>query len=386
MTRFWTIRLALAAALAGAPGALRAQTLIGDLDNFAADTGQYNLLAFGNVDLEGSSDTQGGIAVGGNLTIGGSWTIASQTAPGSNPALYLNGSLSLSGTTHLNNGYAATPNVNAGSGGSGRSFSFGRGHGGGATWNWDSRNNELYTGDENSGNALSTANSSAAYAHDNPVANPTPQDWDWSSLQSSLEAVSSDLGGATANGTISVSGQNLVFSPPSGMTSGVAVFTLDASQLSGDYYGGQRISNIQINVPSGIDYVINVINLANTQTLFGSGINFNSGANDDQLLWNFVGDQYCDPGTSVTIGGGGNFYGSVLAPGSTVTASTTINGQVVANDFTDTGVELHDAGFNAVQVLVPEAGTFAWWALALCGAAVLLRRRRIGRSPLSGRP
>jgi choice-of-anchor A domain-containing protein len=335
-------------------GVGRAQTLIDDLDNFATDTSQYNLMAFGNVSLEGSSDTQGGIAVGGSLTIGGSWTIASQSAPGSDPSLYLAGSsLSLSGTSDVDNGYAAMHALSS------------------RSWKWKSSQNELYSS-SNSGNSL-TMNSGGG----DPI-NNTESPANWSSLQSDFETISTSLGSATANGTISVSGQNLVFSPPSGMTSGIAVFTLDASQLSSGEYDGQRISNIQINVPSGIDYVINVINLANNQTLFGSGINFNSGTNDDQLLWNFEGNA-CGNGTTFTISDGGNFYGSILAPDATLTDSTTVDGQVVADNFTDTGVELHDTGFSPVQVLVPEAGTYAWWALGLCGAAVVLVRRRTAR-------
>ncbi len=343
--------LALLAALTA--GVAHAQTLIEDLNSFATDTGQYNLITFGNATLSGSSDTQGGIAIGGSLTIGGSWTIASQTGAGSNPSFYVNGStLSLSGNTQLNNGYASAPNVSS------------------HTWKWDSTRNEFYTGKESNGNDLNTTNASGTYAHSNPITNPAPSGWNWTTQNSDFTTISTNLNNATANGAISVSGQNLVFTPPVGMTNGVAVFSMDASLWSGNSYNGQTVSNIQINVPSGIDYVINVVNVSSGQTLFGSGVNFNSGSNDNQLLWNFEGSS-----NTFTLSDGGNFYGSVLAPTATITDGTTIDGQVVANAFSDSGVELHDSTFTPVSVLVPEAGTFTWWALGLCGAAVLFRRR-----------
>lgn len=324
-----------------------------DLNDFADDTSGYNLLSFGNVDLEGSSDTQGGIAVGGSLTIGGAWTIASETTPGSNPSLFAAGSVSLSGTTDLNNGYAALSGLST------------------SQWTWSSSQQNLT---KNGTSDILHVNSSGSNTTTNPITNPTPTGWNWSTLQSSLETVSSNLASATATGTISVSNGNLVFSGGSGS---VVVFDLDASELSGDSYNGQSFSNIQINVPTGVNYVINVTNLSCNTTLFDSGINFNAGTNDNQLLWNFEG---CS--NSITIGGGGNFYGSILAPDMDITDDTTIDGQVVASAFTDTGVELHDSSFSPAQVLVPEPADFALWASGLCAAAWALRR--LTRRPVLG--
>jgi choice-of-anchor A domain-containing protein len=186
------------------------------------------------------------------------------------------------------------------------------------------------------------------------------------------------LAHATANGTtvidgtISVNSSNLVLTPNSTpATDATVIFTLDASKLSGNSYNGQSISNIAINVPTDVNYVINVINLGTNTTLF-SGASFNSGSNDNQLLWNFEG--------SGTVNlGSGSWYGSILAPSATVTnnGNTTENGQVVANAFTDNNTELHYQGFTAVAVVVPEPMTFALWGVALCGAAIVVRRKLV---------
>ena len=350
-------RGAIAAAIA-ATGLAHAQSLTQDINAFATDTGQYNLVVFGGATLNGSSDTQGGIAVEGNLAIGGSWTLASQVAAGSNPSLYLGGSLSLSGTTYLNNGYASTPALKS------------------AQWTWNSSQKQL-----SSGSQVLGINSSGAYTTTNPITNPAPASWTWSTAQSGLRSASTALGNATATGTISVSGQSLLFTAPSGQTSGVVVFNLCASSLSGGVYDGQTFTNVQVNVPAGLNYVINVVNIASGETFFGSGVNVNAGLNDNQLLWNFEGS------ATFTIGGGGSFYGSILAPQSAITDNASINGQVAAATFVDNGVELHDTNFTPIQGLVPESFAFAWWAAGLCGAAVIFRRlsRRLSTSLRSHR-
>ncbi len=319
-----------------------------DVNAFAAYARNYNLISLGNVDLSGSSDTQGGIAVGGNLSISGAWTIASTFSDSPDPSLFLNGQLSLGGnTTYENNGYASTKNLTG-------------------TWTWDATQKRL-TGSS----GTLDMNSSDPKASIDPRLNSGPTGWNWTTETSEFDTISTSLGtqAQTAGASISVSGGNLDFN--STATSGVVVFDLDATKLSGNAYNGTSFSNIQINVPTGVDYVINVLHLADGQTLFGSGANFNSGTNDDQLLWNFVDTGSSDIG--VTISDGGNFYGSVLAPKVNITDNTTIDGQVVAASFTDCGVELHDLDFTSV--VVPEARTFALWAVGLCGAAVVAGRR-----------
>lgn len=337
---------------------LRAQTLAQDLLNFQNDTDQYNLIAFDSATFNGSSDTQGGIAVQTSLTFAGDWSIASATTPGSNPSLFFSGSaLSVTGETKvLTNGTISAESLSR------------------STWTWTGSSpptgenaNTLYTGSYSSGNQIYASGST------NPFTTAGPSGWSWSSESSKLQSISSALANATATGTIGVSGGSLVFTPPAGTTSGsVVVFNLNASLLTdnGTEYNGQAFSSLSFDVPSGVNYVINVCDLSSGETLFGSGVNFNSFTNDDQVLWNIEGDQ------TVTIGGSGStFYGSILAPESTITDNATINGQVVADNYTNPGTELHDIGFEAVSALVPETSTFAMWAVGLCGAVVLMRRR-----------
>jgi choice-of-anchor A domain-containing protein len=348
-------RLVCAAFFAVAAARAQAQSVAQDLQNFVTYSDTYNLITFGNTTLGGSSDTQGGIAVGGNLSLGGSWTIASQVSADPNPSLYVAGQLTLNGTSMQNNGYASLPGLNPND------------------WTWNSSQKEL-TGSD----GTLEMNSSDSRASTNPIDNPIPSGWNWTTEQNEYDSISTSLARASTNGTISVSGGNLDFNTT--VTSGVAVFDLDAADLSGNSYNGNSFSNIQISVPTGVDYVINVTNLASGQTLFGSGANFNSGSNDNQLLWNFEGPS---EGTgSVTISDGGNFYGSVLAPKVSITDDTTVDGQVVADSFDDCGVELHDSDFS--DVLVPEPSAFAIGVLALCAAAVvpavISRRRAAARA------
>jgi choice-of-anchor A domain-containing protein len=156
----------------------------------------------------------------------------------------------------------------------------------------------------------------------------------------------------------------------------VAVFTLDADQIT-----GLSNANIQINVPQDMVYVINVIN-ADGKTLFGgNGMNFNSGQNNDKLLWNIVADN--DPGTSRTVALGTNFYGSILAPMIDLTNGSGgeqnyVNGQVVAASYTHQGAEVHHVKFTtpASFSAVPEPATWSVFGLAGCGVMMGCRRRR----------
>ncbi len=214
-------------------------------------------------------------------------------------------------------------------------------------------------------------NSADAKASIDPRLNAGPSGWNWTTAANTFNQISTNLGGMaqSAGAQISVDGgQNLTFTTTA--TTGVVIFDLDASLLSGNSYNGHSFSNISVNVPSGVDYVINVIGLCDGDTLFGNA-NFNAGSNDNQLLWNFVDTGSSDIG--VTISQGGNFYGSILAPKVNINDTTTINGQVVAASFTDNGVELHDLDFTSV--VVPEPATFALGAVGLCGAMVLVGRR-----------
>jgi choice-of-anchor A domain-containing protein len=355
-----------------------------DVDDVATSFEDYNLISFGNANFTQWGDTQGSLAINGNLTLSGSGSIgnnpivSSNNAWNSNPSLYVTGQLALGGgtTTSLNSGYAALTGLTA------------------SNWTWNSSNKSI-TNNSNGG-VLSSSNAGTTQAANTPYTIPSspghpkvagnagPAGWNWTTLQQNLVNYSADLANAgTADaaagtlGTISVgNGQQLQFIAPIGQTSGVVVFDLTvgsqagAGVLSGgNNYGGQNFSQVKIDVPAGLTYVINVINAAGGSN-FGSNVNFNadSNANDNQLLWNITGS-----GT-VSIDNGGYFYGSILAPNTTIDTTTVIDGQVAANGFSDTGVELHADEFSPAAVATPEPATYALWAAGICAAAIAFRR------------
>jgi len=356
--------LTLLAALALGMTAVHAQTVASALYNYDTSVRNYNLITLSTTattTLSNYGDTQGGLAIRGALAVGNGGAVAAQLGSiGSNgdPSLYVGGALTVTGNVMLNGGYASI-NSSANS----------------ANYTWNASSLSLVS-NANSSNDLNITNSGSST---NPLTGAAPSNWNWATIQSNLVSDSNTLKNATANGTsvingtISVNSQNLVLTPNSTpATDATVIFTLDASQLSGNSLNGQTFSNIQIDVPTDVNYVVNVINLGSGTTTLFSGANFNSGSNDTNLLWNIEG--------SGTVNlGSGSFYGSVLAPTATITnnGNTTINGQVVANAFTDDNTELHYLGFDAVSVVVPEPTTFALWGVALCGAGILVRRKLV---------
>lgn len=248
----------------------------------------------------------------------------------------------------LNNGYASTPNVTG-------------------SWTWTANQSKLSNG---SGN-LYSVNSTNPLAANDPRTNPGPAGWNNAAIQSQAVSISGILAGLSPNGTVSVNGsQQLTFtSNLSG--AGVAVFQLDASLLGNGTYNGQNISGISFSLGADQTAVVNVIN-ASGKTIFGNGINFNDPGIASKLLWNITGTG------SVSLGNGGQFYGSVLAPQINLSNAnnTSINGQVVAASLSYSNAELHDTAFSPVGVLVPEPSTYAFWGAGLCAIGLAVRRWR----------
>jgi choice-of-anchor A domain-containing protein len=170
-----------------------------------------------------------------------------------------------------------------------------------------------------------------------------------------LTALSAQLGGLAANSTINTKDPNSFTFMVTPNAQGLAVFSLDASQLS-------LARNLVFNGTADT-IVINV-----TGTSFNSTANFNAGAFINQhVIWNF---------TNATTLGFMGWHGAVLAPLATVSNSSAMEGFLFARNFEGRG-ELHDFPFaGALPQFVPEPGTLALLASGMIGLC-LSRRRRV---------
>lgn len=346
----WVI---LAGLLLAPVRAVRAQAYVQAVSDFDALVREYNVITFGNATFTNYGDTWGPVAVGGNLTLnGGAVAIHSDVSTVSNdPTLYVNGQLTVTGDVQLNNGYASLPNDTG-------------------SWTWNSTQKVLTS--TTTGGKLYSINSSNPLAANDPRTNAGPTGWNWASIQSQATTLSATLAAAAQTGTIAVNGSQTLTFVSTTTADGVVVFQLDASLLGNGTYNGQAFSNLSFSIGANQTAVVNVINAAG-KTLFGSGVNFNDPGIADRLLWNITGSG------SVSLGNGGQFYGSVLAPLVSLSNAnnTSINGQIIAGSLSYSNAELHDTAFTPVGlgVLVPEPSTYALWGAALCAAGFVLRRK-----------
>lgn len=342
--KFWVFSVAM---MLLATRTAFAQAYVQAVSDFDSLMREYNLVSLGNASISGN-DTWGGLAVGGNLTLNSVpvANLSSVSNTGSDPTLYVAGQLILNGDSQLNNGYAAISSAaNSGYTLSGNQFV--------------------------GSNGKLILNSNAS----NPLTNAGPANWNWSTIGSQALSISQTLAAANQSGTVAVntSNQTLTFSSNS-TDSGVVVFNLDASLLGSGTFGGQNFSNIGFSLAANQTAVVNVSNAAG-RTIFGNG-NMNLSSDiASRLLWNIT-----DTSGSVSLGNGGQFYGSVLAPLVNVSNyNSPVNGQVLAGSLTYSGAELHDTPFTPVGittgVLVPEPSTYALWGVGLCAAGFVLRRR-----------
>ncbi|MBX3735754.1 MAG: choice-of-anchor A family protein [Candidatus Didemnitutus sp.] len=341
-------------------------------------TRNYNVVTFGNLSLNGTH-TDGGIAVGGNLTVSNGSIIAMQDSPsiGSDPSLYVNGQIILAGNAQFNRGYAATPNLSNS-----------------LTWTYDPQNNQNQRALTNGTYTLSY-NTSDAQAYVDPRTLSAPAGWNWSTAQSALIDASATLAAATVNGTATIAGQTLTFTSNS---SGVVVFNIDASKIVNGIYdinndgfydqNNERLSNIQANLNADQYFVVNVTNATSadgSKILFDGVNNFNSGTNNDHLLWNIIPDG--NSGTADILNLGTNFYGSILAPLVDVQSNNRyLNGQFVGNSLTQTSAEIHYAGGYSAPVSfspVPEPSAYAVLIAVLGGVGFVWHRRRSHRTDAS---
>jgi choice-of-anchor A domain-containing protein len=169
-----------------------------------------------------------------------------------------------------------------------------------------------------------------------------------------LTALSADLAGLVPNSTIDARDLNTFTFVITPNAQGLAVFTLDASQLS-------AARNLMFTGTAST-IVVNV-----TGTGFSSTANFNAGAFINQhVIWNFA------EATTLDFMG---WHGAVLAPLATVSNSTAMEGFLFAGTFNGRG-ELHDFPFaGALPRFVPEPGTLALLASGMIGLCLTRRPR-----------
>lgn len=331
-----------------------AQSLAQALVDFDHDVRNYNIITEGDANLQFiNNDTEGPLAIGGNFTVGGVPLVnLSQFNASPDPTLFVQGQFIQTGgnQVQLNDGYASLPGM-AGKG----------------TYPYQN-NPTRYQAPGTTG--WLQVNSTATYSNTDPRTNPGPANWNTAALFASFNSISTTLAAATPTGTITVANNQLTFT---GGSSGITVFNLDASLLSGNRYNGSAFSNVSFNIGSNALYVVNLLN-ANGRTVFGgSGVNFNlSTSMATHLLWNV-------PGTvTFSLGNGGQFYGSVLAPGSALSnaLNTPINGQIVSDTLSYSNAEVHFAGFDSTPALsaIPEPSTYAV-VLGLFALLAVARRR-----------
>ncbi len=323
----------------------------------------YGLISFNNASFTNYGDTWGPLAVGGNLYLQGGAVAQKPNlyGPSSDPTLYVAGNLTMQNFVHLESGYAALPGLTG-------------------NYSWDATQKRLTGG----GGTLSTSNTNHALGSSDPRNNPGPANWNFATIQQQLATA---LAAATATGLIQIQGQTLKLNA-NGQTSGVVVFNLDMNLFNGVLYDAngngswdqnqERVSQVKIDVPANVTFVVNVTN-ANGKTIF-NGLNFNEGANNDQLLWNIVPDNNPSLADSVSLGGGARFYGSVLAPLINLSNSGNVapEGQIVANSYTHNGAELHFKPFDSTVDFtpVPEPSTWGACAVGLAGLCIWQQRRR----------
>ena len=185
---------------------------------------------------------------------------------------------------------------------------------------------------------------------------------DFTAAATNLKSVADSLLGLTANGTTSISFNNITLTTT---TSGINVFKLTAAQVASAT--GFTINN---SFGSNATVIIDVLpDAGGSDTMPNVGYNLN-GINDQHVIWNF--------GSGTTSINSSLAEGTLLAPYASVTLGAAINGQVIVGALAGTG-EIHNDLFAGslpnVTVGTPEPAS---GMMLLGGVAVfgLVRVRR----------
>lgn len=325
-----------------------------DNSPLGAATG-FNVFVFSNF-TEYNTDAQGSMAVGGNFAPanGGSFTIAGTS---SDPA----------GTYDLVVGGSFTQTGNSMGGGSAWI-------GGNMSWTDPSLPHNAYvvgnfTNSSSGGSVGGTIYYGGSYSsgdtlnHQSESASSMTAPINFTSAETTLDALSSTLAQQSPNGTV---------------TSAYGTYTLTGTDpnlnvfdLTGSSYSG---ATINLSAPSTSTVVINVA--GSSVSFNGGSINLN-GVSSDNVIFNF------NSATSLLLSDIA-FNGSILAPSAAFTGTYgQIDGQLIAYSAAGT-TQINDplftgtlpSGSGSGQSATPEPGT---WALLIGGGLVLgaltMRRR-----------
>lgn len=232
------------------------------------------------------------------------------------------------------------------------------------------------------GNVYAPSNSANYNWNENPrgtVVSTGADPIDFTSLRSTLDALTVQLGSLTANGVVGAptpAGGNPSWLVLSDTNPTLDVFTVTAAEFADGNHP------LDIVVPAGATVIINV---EGTNVTLGTGIYVNGqqegdGNNDNgDILFNFA------DATSVDIDG--QLDGAVLAPFAVFTSGSQVGGNIIAAAIDETG-EDHSIEFTGTlpsppspnlttsSSLAPEPGTMLLLGTGLLLLAGLVLRRR----------
>jgi choice-of-anchor A domain-containing protein len=193
------------------------------------------------------------------------------------------------------------------------------------------------------------------------VSLPSPLPSFSSNFTTPLTNLSTQLQGLTANSTVTASGGTATFNAAPN-SSGQAIFSISSSVLTAN-------TSIVFNTNGATTIIVDVTcGSANCSITLPSATHFtNDTTYAADTLWNFY--------NAGTLNFGSEFGGSVLAPDATVTNSSPIDGDLIANAFTGSA-ELHNYPFTGnLNFAVPEPAGIALLGVGLVGLTIIRRRR-----------
>ncbi len=366
LQRTFALALGVATTLLG-PSSAQAQTL-----GVASD---YNIFVFESHSAS-NLDVQGKVAVGGNTTYT-NYNIASQHpiltladrglvtlivgGNYTNSSTQVNGSIVVGGNISHNN-----PSINGNVSANG-SVDF-SGTGGTVDGNIKYGTTYLEPSYDING-AFSTTQGTTSL----PI--------NFASVQADLTSKAAQWGALTPTATATSAFNQLTFNAAA---TGLTVINITADQwqgaTSGSHYTGSANSTLLINITNS--------NSLSSIVFPNTGANFTGGIAMANVLYNVAATDLA------TINLAGSFYGSLLAPNSTVTApSGGFNGQLIAKNLNSNGLEFHTFEYGVPRTPgnppstyfkgtitsnpVPEPGTLALFAAITPFAIGAIRRRSV---------